>query len=133
MLTQTAGVGQRYIASNKDSKGDWLDGGQTYRLHVPPNPPAKQFWSVTAYDESTRQMPITAQGRPDLSSRRTDLVKNSDGSVDVYFGPEAPAGKEANWIQTLPSRGWFAYFRFYAPTEPFFDKSWALQDFEKLK
>jgi len=133
MLTQTPGVGQRYIASYKDRDGKWLNGGNTYRLHVPPDPPAAQFWSVTAYDESTRQMPVTKQGRPDLSSRKADLVKNSDGSVDVYFGPSAPSGKEANWIQTLSGKGWFAYFRFYGPTEPFFDKSWALPDFEKVK
>ena len=64
--------------------------------------------------------------------RKEDLVKNGDGSVDVYFGPKSPAGKEANWVQTLPGKGWFAYFRFYGPTEPFFDKSWSLPDFEKL-
>jgi len=133
MLTQTPGVGQRYIASYKDSGGQWLDGGKNYHLHVPPNPPAKQFWSVTAYDEDTRQMAVTAQGRPDLSSRKADLKKNSDGSVDVYFGPKAPAGKEANWIQTLPDKGWFAYMRFYAPTEAFFNKSWALPDVEQVQ
>jgi hypothetical protein len=132
MLTQTPGVGQRYIAAYKDGKGQWLSGGNTYRLRVPPNPPAKQFWSVTAYDEGTRQMVVTEQGRPDLSSRKADLVKNSDGSVDVYFGPKAPAGKEANWVQTVPGKGWFVYFRLYGPTEPFFAKSWALPDFEKI-
>jgi hypothetical protein len=133
MLTETPGVGQRYIAAYKDRDGNWLTGGDTYRLHIPPNPPAKRFWSVTAYDEGTRQMVITDQGRPDLSSRKEDLVKNSDGSVDVYFGPKAPKGKETNWVQTVPGKGWFTYFRFYAPTEPFFDKSWALPDFEKVK
>jgi hypothetical protein len=132
MLTETPGVGQRYIAAYKDAGGEWLTGGSTYRLHVPPNPPAKQFWSVTAYAEGTRQMVVTEQGRPDISSRKEDIVVNEDGSVDVYFGPEAPEGKEANWVQTNPGEGWFAYFRFYGPTEPFFDKSWALPDFEKM-
>ncbi len=64
-------------------------------------------------------------------SETTGLVKNSDGSVDVYFGPGAPVGKEANWIQTIPGKGWFSYFRFYGPTEAFFDKSRSLADFEK--
>ncbi len=132
MLTQTPGVGQRYIAAYRDRDGQWLTGGNTYMLHVPPNPPATQFWSVTAYDEDTRQMVVTEQGRPDLSSRKADLVKNADGSVDVYFGPKAPEGKEANWIQTVPGKGWFTYFRFYGPTEPFFDKSWSLPDFAKI-
>jgi hypothetical protein len=132
MLTQTAGVGQRYIAAYKDREGNWLSGGNTYRLHVPANPPAKQFWSVTTYDKDTRQVVVTEQGRPDLSSRKEDLVKNNDGSVDVYFGPKAPKGKEANWVQTVPGKEWFTYFRFYAPTESFFDKSWSLPDFEKI-
>jgi hypothetical protein len=132
MLTQTPGVGQRYIAAYKDGDGAWLSGGNTYRLRVPPNPPAAQFWSVTAYDEGTRGMVVTEQGRPDISSRKEDLVANADGSVDVYFGPEAPAGKEANWVQTVPGQGWFAYFRFYGPTEAFFDKSWALPDLERI-
>jgi hypothetical protein len=132
MLTQTPGVGQRYIVAYRDRDGDWLSGGNTYRLRVPANAPVKQFWSVTAYDENTRQMLITEQGRPDISSRKEDIAKNSDGSVDVYFGPKAPQGKEANWVQTNSGKGWFAYFRFYGPTEPFFDKSWALPDFEKI-
>jgi len=132
MLTQTPGVGQRYIASYKDRDGNWLTGSNTYKLHVPANPPAKGFWSVTAYDEGTRQMPVTEQGRPDISSRKEDIVKNADGSIDVYFGPKAPEGHEANWIQTNADKGWFAYFRFYGPTEPFFDKSWSLPDIEKI-
>jgi hypothetical protein len=120
MLTQTPNVGQRYIAAYKDSNGQWLTGGDTYRLHVPPNPPTKQFWSVTAYDEDTRQMPVTPQGRPDISfrSRSTSAPRR--------------AGNEANWVQTVPGKGWSSYFRFYGPTEPFFDKSWGLPDFEKI-
>nr|WP_309486581.1 DUF1254 domain-containing protein [Ancylobacter mangrovi] len=133
MLSETPGVGQRYIAAYKDKDGDWLTGGTIYRLHVPADPPAEGFWSVTAYAEGTRQMVVTEQGRPDISSRKEDIVANSDGSIDVYFGPKAPEGKEANWVQTNPGEGWFAYFRFYGPTEPFFDKSWGLPDFEKVR
>lgn len=133
MLTQTPGVGQRYIASYSDKNKNWLNGSKTYKLHVPANPPVTQFWSVTAYDEGTRQMQVTKQGRPDISSRKEGIQKNSDGSIDVYFGPEAPAGKESNWVQTNPGKGWFAYFRFYGPTEAFFNKSWALTDFEEIK
>ncbi|ODA66054.1 hypothetical protein A7A08_03068 [Methyloligella halotolerans] len=133
MLTQTPGVGQRYIASYKDADGNWLSGQNTYKLHVPPNPPAKGFWSVTAYDEGTRQMQITEQGRPDISSRKEDIAKNDDGSIDVYFGPKAPKGHLENWVQTNPDKGWFAYFRFYGPTEAFFDKSWSLPDITKVE
>jgi len=133
MLTETPGVGQRYLAAYKDRDGHWLDGGNTYKLHVPANPPARRFWSVTAYDEDTRQMVVTEQGRPDISSRKEDIAKNADGSIDVYFGPKAPTGKEANWVQTVPGKGWFTYFRFYGPTEAFFDKTWSLPDFELVK
>ncbi len=132
MLTETPGVGQRYIASYKDKASNWLSGENTYKLHVPADPPAKGFWSVTAYDEATRQMPVTEQGRPDISSRKEDIARNEDGSIDVYFGPAAPKGHEANWVQTNPDKGWFAYFRFYGRTEAFFDKSWALPDIEKV-
>jgi hypothetical protein len=132
MLTQTPGVGQRYIAAYKDSDGNWLSGSNSYKLHVPADPPVEQFWSATAYDEGTRQMVVTEQGRPDISSRKEDIVKNDDGSIDVHFGPKAPEGHEANWVQTEPGKGWFAYFRFYAPTKAFFDKSWSLPDIEKV-
>jgi hypothetical protein len=74
----------------------------------------------------------TRQRKRHLSSRKEDLVETDDGSVDVYFGATAPEGKESNWIQTVPGKSWFASFRFSAPTEPFFDKSWALPDFEKF-
>jgi hypothetical protein len=132
MLTQTPGVGQRYIAAYQDKAGNWLSGENTYRLHVPANPPVEQFWSVTAYDEDTRQMVVNDAKKPDVSSRNPDLIKNADGTVDVYFGPHAPSGPAKNWVQTLPGKGYFLYFRFYAPTKAFFDKSWVLNDVEKI-
>ena len=133
MLTQTPGVGQRYIAAYQDKAGAWLTGGNAYRLRVPANPPVEQFWSVTVYDEGTRQMIVNDAKTPDLSSRKADLTKNADGTVDVYFGPTAPKGFEKNWVQTLPGKGYFLYFRFYAPTKAFFDKSWTLNDVEKVQ
>ncbi|HEX4859754.1 MAG TPA: DUF1214 domain-containing protein, partial [Rhizomicrobium sp.] len=114
-----------------DSDDAWLDGGKTYRLRVPAGPPAKQFWSLTVYDVDTRCFVDNRQRKADLSSRM-DLVKNADGSVDVYFGPKPPTGKDANWIYTAPGRRWFAFFRFYGPEAAVFDKSWTLPDIEKL-
>jgi hypothetical protein len=91
-----------------------------------------QFWSVTVYDNETRCFVDTGV-QPDRSSRN-DIVKNDDGSVDLYFGPSAPIGKPAsNWIQTLPGKGWFSYFRLYGPTQAYFDRSWVLPDIEPLK
>lgn len=133
MRSTTSGFGQRYMGVYQDKDGNWLTGGNNYRLHVPANPPAKQFWSVTVYDEKNRQMLINKTKRMDVSSRNPAIVKNADGSTDVYIGPIAPKGLENNWVQTKPGEGWFPLFRFYGPTEKLFDKNWALPDFEKLK
>ena len=108
-----------------------MDSAKTYHLHVPPNVPAKQFCSVTLYDVDTRSIILNEQHRGQLGSRE-DLAKNADGSVDVYFGPTSPKGFEKNRIQTVPGKAWFVGFRFYAPLEPYFDKTWPLPDIEKV-
>lgn len=127
MVSKTPGLGQTYLGAYTDSKGNWLDGGKSYRLHVGANPPAKQFWSMTVYDIDSRCLIDNPQRKADLSSRQ-DLKKNADGSVDLYFGPTAPKDFESNWVQTVPGKHWFSYFRLYAPTEAYFDKSWKLDD-----
>jgi hypothetical protein len=132
MVSQRPGVGQAYIGAYTDGQGEWLDGENSYRLRVPPNPPMKQFWSVTVYDVDTRCIVNNEQQIADRSSRM-DLDQNDDGSVDIYFGPIAPEGKEKNWIPTVPGKAWFTYFRFYAPLEPYFDRTWPLPDIEKMK
>jgi hypothetical protein len=132
MQGKTLGAGQLYLETSKDKDGAYLDGGKAYHLHVLPNVPAKQFWSITLYDNLTRGPVMTDQGASDLSSRQ-NLEKNADGSVDLYFGPTKPAGANRNWIKTNPGTGWFPYFRFYGPLESYFDKTWQLLDIEKLK
>jgi hypothetical protein len=133
MVSKTPGVGQAYLGAYELHKdGSRFDGGKTYRLRVPPNAPVKQFWSVTLYDVDTRSFIVTKELIADRSSRM-DLVKNADGSVDIYMGPKAPKGFEKNWIPTVPGRGWFTLFRFYAPTEAYFDKSWPLPAIELVK
>jgi hypothetical protein len=128
MKSQTPGVGQAYLSVYADADGEWLDGAQDYTLHVPADPPAKLFWSATVYDAWTRCLIDNDQQRGDRGSRDADLVHNDDGSVDLRFGPTAPPGREANWVQTIPGRHWFSYFRFYGPLEPYFDRSWKLGD-----
>jgi hypothetical protein len=132
MQGRTVGFGQVYLETSKDKAGHWLDGGKTYKFHVDANPPVKQFWSITLYDNITRGPLITDQGAADLSSRKPDLVKNADGSVDVYFGPTKPAAAP-NWIKTTPGKGWFPYFRLYGPTQVYFDKTWQLNDIEEIR
>jgi hypothetical protein len=131
MAPKRPGPSSAYLSAYKDKAGQWLDGGRSYRLRVPPNPPIKLFWSVTLYDVDTRALILNEQKIADRSSRM-DLRQNEDGSVDIHCGPKAPAGFEQNWIPTVPGKNWFAYFRFYQPTEAYFDRSWPLPDFEQL-
>jgi hypothetical protein len=128
MNSQTPGVGQAYLGAYTDADGAWLDGARNYRLTVPSPVPAKLFWSVTVYDIATRCLIDNEQQRGDRGSRSSDLVTNDDGSVDLYFGPDAPDGHETNWVQTIAGQHWFAYFRLYGPLEPYFDRSWKLDD-----
>jgi hypothetical protein len=113
MVSRMPGVGQVYIGAYRDKNGQALDGGQSYRLYVPPNVPAKQFWSVTLYDVDTRCLIQNQQQIADRSSRMAELARNADGSVDLFFGPAAPKRRENNWIPTVPGKAWFACFRFY--------------------
>ncbi|RJG08356.1 DUF1254 domain-containing protein [Massilia cavernae] len=131
MVSSTPGLGQAYLGAYTDKNDAWLDGGKNYRLHIAANPPARQFWSLTLYDTDTRRFVENSMQKSDVSSREK-LRKNSDGSVDLYFGPTAPAGKESNWVQTEPGKHWFAYLRLYAPTEAYFEKSWKMDDIEAL-
>ena len=133
MVTKTPGVGQAYLDVYRDKEGHPFDGGKKYHLRVPPNPPAKQFWSVTLYDLDTRGFIQNKEQIVDRSSRLPDLAKNADGSVDIYFAPSAPKGFEKNWIPTVPGQSWFPLFRLYGPLEAYFNKSWPLLDIEKVK
>lgn len=132
MVKPIVGAGSQYMSAAKDKNGAWLDGGKSYRLRVPAQVPAKDFWAVTVYDNMTRSMIQTDTKKTGVSPH-DQLQTNRDGSIDVYFGPSAPTGKESNWIKTTPGKGWFAYFRWYGPTEAFFDKSWKLSDIEETK
>jgi hypothetical protein len=133
MTTKTPGVGSAYLGGYRDSDGAWLDGSEDYKLTIPSNAPMKQFWSVTVYNQANRCLINNGTGRADRSSRH-DLVENADGSVDLYFGPgDAPEGMENNFVQTIAGEGFFVYFRLYAPTEPYFERSWRLPDVEKVK
>jgi hypothetical protein len=125
------GVGQFYLISIKDKDGQSFDGGNTYRLTVPANPPVEQYWSVTAYDRQSHAL-IKNMPRASRSSQIPELQKNADGSVDIYFGPAAPAGKDANWVPTDPARKFELMFRAYAPTKALFEKSWTFSDVEKI-
>ena len=132
MAVKMVGVGSQYAVADRDAAGRYLDGAKTYRLHLPPNIPAKDFWSVLVYDPQTRSMLQTDQQFPSTGSQKKGIVINPDTSVDVYFGPESPPGKEANWVQTIPGKGWWVVLRLYGPLEPWFDKTWRPGEIEMV-
>jgi hypothetical protein len=129
------GIGSQYLISFIDSESKYYEGGSTYRCTLPAGIPESNFWSLTVYDNQTRSMLQTPQRYPRAGSQSYPTpaaVPNSDGSVDVYFGPKAPEGKESNWIQTVPGKGWFVILRLYSPLQPFFDKSWQVSEIERI-
>ena len=133
MTFKILGKGSKYAIAYTDADGNFFDGGKTYKVHVPPNPPAKDFWSFTLYDNQTRSMLQTDERFPGIDNNKPGMIQNADGSWDIYFGPEAPEGQENNWVQTVPGKGWNMLWRVYGPLEPWFDKSWRPGDPELIE
>lgn len=132
MAEKMVGKGSQYPWTALDANGKPFDGAKTYKLRLPPNIPVKDFWSVIVYDTQTRSMLQTDQQAPSVSSQDKNLQVNADGSVDVWFGPAAPQGKEGNWVQTIPGKGWFMILRLYGPLEPWFNQTWRPGEIEPL-
>jgi hypothetical protein len=133
MFRRTKGAGSLYWLGNREATGAFVDGAKTYKLTVPLPVPAGLFWSVTIYDATTRSEIKTAQDKAALRSM-FELKDTGDAkSIDLYFGPKAPSGQEGRWIQTIPGKGWFTYFRIYGPQGPAFDGTWRPGDFEEVK
>jgi hypothetical protein len=130
MAMKMVGLGSQYAAAFVDSQGKPLDGSKTYKIHLPPNIPAKDFWSFVVYDNQTRSMLQTDARFPSVGSASEGIVVNPDTSVDVWFGPSAPKGHETNWVQTVPGKGWNVLFRLYGPLQSWFDKTWKPGEFE---
>jgi hypothetical protein len=115
---EPCGGKSQYLSAAKDRSGEWLDGGKTYRLTIPANPPVKEFWSILMFDNLARSIIQTDTNKAGGSSY-DKLQKDADGSIDLWFGPEAPVEKGSNWVKTLAGEEWFAYFRAYSQTEVF--------------
>jgi hypothetical protein len=133
MSMAKAGSGSAYAGAFRDSQGNFFDGGKTYKITLSAPIPAKEFWSFVVYDSQTRSLLETDQKLAGVDSTASGLKKDPDGSVTVWFGPKAPAGQEANWVQTMPGKGWSVLLRLYGPLEPWFDKSWKASDIELVQ
>jgi hypothetical protein len=133
MALTRPGAGSDYGIAGLDSEGRPLDGAKTYKLHVPPDVPVKDNWSVTIYDTQTRSMLQTDQLYAGVNSLSEGLKKNLDGSYDIFFGQRAPKGKESNWIQTIPGKSWFIIFRMYGPLQPWIDRTWRPGEIELVE
>lgn len=132
MLSRIPGKGAAYMIGFTDGAGSPLSGGHHYRLTLPANIPAANFWSVTLYEAENASGLANGQAFPSLGSR-DQPKQNDDGSTDLYFGPQAPEGKAGNWLATVPGKGYFAIIRLYGPTEAAIQKTWKPGDFEKIK
>jgi hypothetical protein len=126
------GAATFYLDLAETPDGEWLDGSKNYKLVVPTNVPVRDFWAITAYDLQTASY-IREVEKGSVDSDMKDLVKNDDGSVDIYFGPTAPKGKEDNWLPTDPKRRFFLLFRAYGPEPGIFDDSFELNDIELVE
>ena len=120
-----------YLDLAETPDGQWLDGGKTYKLVVPPNVPVRDFWAITTYDLETASY-LRDIEPSSIDSTMTKVRKNSDGSVDIYFGPEAPIGMENNWLPTDPDRRFFLLARFYGPEPEIVNGSFELNDIELI-
>ena len=132
MVSQTPGKGAKYMIAFTDGEGTPLSGGSSYRVNLPPNIPAANFWSVTLYEAENASGLANGQPFPSLGSRDKP-AQNADGSTDLYLGPKAPAGKQGHWLATVPGKGYFAILRLYGPDRSRHQQSWKPGDIEKVK
>jgi len=133
MALTRAGAGSDYGIAYLDSSKQPFDGAKTYRLRIPKNPPAKDFWALTMYDNQTRSQLQTSQLFPTVGSQTKGIRKNADGSYDIYFGPRPPKGFENNWLETVPGKGWFVALRMYGPLQAWIDKTWRPGEIELVE
>jgi hypothetical protein len=133
MAVSIPGKGSDYVMAFTDSEKQPLDGSKTYQVTLPANAPAADFWAFTIYDTQTRSMLQTSQPFPTLGSQDKGLKANEDGSYTVYFGPKAPAGKESNWLETIPGKSWFNILRMYGPEKEWVAKTWRPSEVIEVK
>jgi hypothetical protein len=132
MVMRTLGAGSKYPVAYRDAKGEFLSGSNTYKLRLPPHPPAALFWAVTAYNITDGTMVEAPQLMPSINGFNK-VATNNDGSVDLWFGPSKPASApDSNFIQTVSGRNFLVALRLYGTGVEFFDQTWKPDDVAKV-
>jgi hypothetical protein len=117
------------LMTMRDREGHRLEGGRQYRLTIPASVPVSRKWTVTVYDRQTHAF---IRNMPWVGRSNAGLSPNPDGSVDIWLGAAAPAGREANWIPADSAGQFEVMARFYGAGKPLMDKSWRLPDIERV-
>ena len=132
MVMRTLGAGSKYPVATSDAVGEFLDGSNTYKLHLPSDPPAALFWAVTAYNITDGTMVEAPQLLPSINGFNK-VATNSDGSIDLWFGPSKPAcALASNFIQTVSGLNFLVALRLYGTGVEFFDQTWKPDDVVKV-
>ncbi|MBV8667309.1 MAG: DUF1254 domain-containing protein [Burkholderiaceae bacterium] len=122
-----------YLVAFADSQGRPFQRGADYRLHIPADTPAAQFWSLVPYDEDTWAFVYNDLKRAGLSSFDKQTLKaNPDGSIDIYFGTTAPKGIESNWIPMGHSIA-APVLRLYGVTDALWSGKFTMPDVERIR
>jgi hypothetical protein len=132
MAVTIPGKGSDYGIAYLDANKQPFDGSKTYRLHLPANPPANDFWAMTLYDTQTRA-PFPSMGGKATVGSQTGVKPNKDGSYDIYYAPRPPKGYETNWLETIPGKSWFTVIRMYGPEEKWINKTWRPSEIELVR
>jgi len=132
MFRRSAEKGVLQFVITCDQTGGFLDGAKTLRLCLPQPVPARRFWSITVYDTVEHAW---EEFDPHKAARRSRFeLKNNAAStsLDLFFGPHPPLGRERDWIETNRGTQWIAHLCIYGPESAAFDGSWRPGDLEEI-
>ncbi|MEK6247119.1 MAG: DUF1214 domain-containing protein, partial [Planctomycetales bacterium] len=128
-LPKSLGGGTFYLGGIRDTDAGMLNGTDTYKLTIPADTPAEDFWSVIVYSMKSKGFVQGAERVGLATPNLPDMQVNDDGSADVFFAPQPPEGMKSNWIPT--GENFFLLFRLYGPTKGWLESGWKLPDIVK--
>jgi hypothetical protein len=116
-----------YASASAGSDGARFSSDNKYVIHFNKEqiPPVNGFWSLSMYNDKIlfAANPINRYNLGSLSD--PPLIKNTDGSIDIYIQRDSPdSAKMPNWLPAPASGGFSLTLRLYWPQEPVVDKTW---------